>query len=67
MVLCCVALTLTDITGLSHFWGLTIDTITSMAIVLSIGLTVDYSAHVGHSFIVAKGIIKYLQVRQCQV
>ena len=37
-----------------HFWGLTIDTVTTIIIVLAIGLTVDYSAHLGHAFMISK-------------
>ena len=35
--------------------GLTIDSVTIINLVLAIGLVVDYSAHVAHSFVVAKG------------
>ena len=54
-VLSCVLLTLVDITGMIHFWGLTIDTISCVNIVLGVGLCVDYSAHIAHAFIVSKG------------
>ena len=37
-----------------HFWGLTIDTVTTIIIVLAIGLTVDYSAHLAHAFMISK-------------
>merc|ERR1719412_2296016 len=55
MVLICVVLTLVDIVGMLHFWHITIDTLSCVNIVLAVGLSVDYSAHVAHSFIVAKG------------
>ena len=35
--------------------GLTIDSVTIINLVLAIGLVVDYSAHVAHAFVVAKG------------
>ena len=38
-----------------HFWGLTIDTVTSVILILSVGLAVDYSAHIGHYFMTVKG------------
>ncbi len=41
--------------GMLHFWGLTVDTISCVNIVLAIGLCVDYSAHIAHAFIVEKG------------
>ena len=56
-VLSCVLLTLVDITGMIHFWGLTIDTISCVNIVLGVGLCVDYSAHIAHAFLVSKGAI----------
>ena len=53
MVLSCVALSLVDVVGVIHFWGLTIDTISCVSVVLVIGLCIDYSAHIGHAFIVS--------------
>jgi Niemann-Pick C1 protein len=55
LVLLTVVLTLVDIMGLIYFWGLTIDTIVCMGVVLVVGLCVDYSAHIAHSFSVAEG------------
>ena len=55
-----------------HFWGLTIDTVTTIIIVLAIGLTVDYSAHLGHAFMISKkgnrnGIFIFLYIVLCTV
>ena len=44
-----------DILGLMWLGGLTIDIVTIINLVLAIGLVVDYSAHIAHSFVVAKG------------
>ena len=41
--------------GILHFWGITVDTLSCINIVLAIGLCVDYSAHIAHAFIVSKG------------
>ena len=60
-VLSCVLLTLVDITGMIHFWGLTIDTISCVNIVLGVGLCVDYSAHIAHAFIVSTGKVRTLE------
>lgn len=38
-----------------HWWGLTIDTVTCIQLVLAIGLAVDYSAHIGHTFMTVTG------------
>ena len=38
-----------------HHWGLTIDTISCVNLVISVGLCVDYAAHIAHAFLVAHG------------
>merc|ERR1719370_423997 len=55
LVILAIILTLTDIIGFLHFWGITIDIISCINIVLAIGLCVDYSVHICHAFLVAKG------------
>ncbi|GFO48111.1 patched domain-containing protein [Plakobranchus ocellatus] len=55
LVFCGVLCTLIDVAGTMHFWGLTIDTVTSIILILSIGLAVDYSAHIGHMFMTVIG------------
>ncbi|XP_040580846.1 patched domain-containing protein 3 isoform X2 [Lepeophtheirus salmonis] len=55
LVLCNVIITVVDIVGFLHFWGITIDTIACVNIVLSIGLCVDYSIHIAHFFLCASG------------
>ena len=49
-VFTCILFSLIDLLGLAYFWGLTIEYSSSTAIVLCIGLAVDYSAHIGHTF-----------------
>ena len=36
--------------GFMHFWGLTIDVVAATNIIISVGLCVDFSAHIAHSF-----------------
>lgn len=55
MVLLCVCMTLIDVGALMHWWGLTIDTVSCIDLVLAVGLCVDYAAHVGHTFMTQKG------------
>ena len=55
LVLGCVVLTLVNVGGFIHFWGLTIDTVSCTNIIISIGLCVDYSAHVAHAFMACTG------------
>ena len=38
-----------------HFWGLTIETFSSINLTIAIGLCVDYSAHMTHRFLVEHG------------
>ena len=47
LVVCGVLMTLVDVGGLIHFWGLTINCATSVCMIVGVGLSVDYSAHVG--------------------
>jgi len=44
-----------DVLGSMHFWGLTIDTVSCVDLVLAIGLCVDYAAHIGHTFMTCTG------------
>lgn len=55
LVMLCVMMTLVDVMGYMHFWGLTIDVVSSIVVIISIGLCVDYSAHIGHAFLTQKG------------
>ena len=42
--------------------GLTIDVVTSIIVIISIGLCVDYSAHIAHAFLTSQG--KY-RIQSC--
>ncbi|XP_028417678.1 patched domain-containing protein 3-like [Dendronephthya gigantea] len=55
LVFLCVVFTVVDVTGLMYFWGLTIDTVSTVVIIIAIGLSVDYASHVGHTFLVKSG------------
>ena len=44
-----------DVVGLVYWWGLTIDTVTSINTILAVGLAVDYAAHIGHTFMTVDG------------
>ena len=50
-----VFVTLVNVGGFMHFWGLTIETATSIFLTISMGLCVDYSAHITHAFMVTHG------------
>ena len=55
LVFLCVLLTVVDILGLMYAWGLYIDTVAVINLVLAVGLSVDYSAHVAHCFMTKQG------------
>lgn len=40
-----------------HFWGLTIDVISCINLVIAVGLCVDYSAHIAHCYVISKGAL----------
>merc|ERR1719187_1054227 len=51
----CVLLTCVDVAGFMHCWGITIE-ITSMNIlIISVGLCVDFCAHIMHGFLITPG------------
>ena len=50
LVLATVLLTLVDLIGFLHFWGITIDIISCINIILAVGFCVDYSCHIAHRF-----------------
>jgi len=55
IIICCVLLTLVNVGGFMHFWGLTIDTVSCNNLIIAIGLCVDYSAHITHRFLMETG------------
>ena len=55
LVLACVLLTLVCVGGFMHFWGLTIEVVSTVNLVIAVGLCVDYSAHIAHNFLGQSG------------
>ena len=55
LTLVMVVTTLVDIVGFIHFWGITIDILSAVNIVLAIGLCVDYAVHIAHAFLASEG------------
>ena len=55
IVIFCVAATIIEVAGFMHFWGLTVDVISCNTLVISIGLCVDFSAHIAHGFLSSSG------------
>ena len=54
LVLLTVGLTIIDTAGFLQFWGLFLDQDFAIFLTISIGLCVDYSAHVAHCFMVTQ-------------
>ncbi|XP_069131655.1 LOW QUALITY PROTEIN: patched domain-containing protein 3-like [Argopecten irradians] len=55
----CIALSLTSIItgvlGFMHFWGLSLSSITMIHVIMSVGFSVDFSAHICHAFLTSEG------------
>jgi len=55
LVVFSVALAVLDVVGFMYFWDLNIDSVTVIMLVIALGLSVDYSAHLGHTFMHKQG------------
>ena len=55
LVFVCLVLTDINIIGYMAFWGVPVNSISMSCLVLAVGLTVDYSAHVAHAFLLQPG------------
>ena len=53
-VLVCVVMTVVNVCGYSHFMGITIEIVTSIILILSCGLALDYAAHIGVAYMCSK-------------
>ncbi|XP_071117818.1 NPC intracellular cholesterol transporter 1-like isoform X1 [Haliotis cracherodii] len=62
LVFTCVVFTLIDVAGALELWGVTIDTASSVLLILSVGIAVDYSAHIGHTFMTVHGDRNYRSI-----
>jgi len=54
-VMMCVLFTCVNVCGYMHWWGLTIDITSMNIIIISVGLCVDFCAHIVHGFLTGKG------------
>jgi predicted RND superfamily exporter protein len=50
-----IVLSVIDLVGFMHWWDVTISGVSTIYILISVGLAVDYSAHVAHMFVVSTG------------
>eukprot|EP00658_Telonema_sp_P-2_P014428 TRINITY_DN15482_c0_g12_i2.p1 TRINITY_DN15482_c0_g12~~TRINITY_DN15482_c0_g12_i2.p1 ORF type:complete len:926 (-),score=215.55 TRINITY_DN15482_c0_g12_i2:272-3049(-) len=50
LIFVAISSTVIEVGGFVHWWGLTLDNVTVIMLVVSVGISVDYAAHMGHSF-----------------
>uniref|UniRef100_A0A0P4VX70 SSD domain-containing protein n=1 Tax=Scylla olivacea TaxID=85551 RepID=A0A0P4VX70_SCYOL len=55
LVVSSVVATLVQVAGVMRAWGLSINTVTAIALVMAAGLSVDYAAHIAHAFMSVSG------------
>ena len=46
----CLCLIIVNIIGYMHFWDLSLDSVTIIMLIIALGLSVDYAAHIGRAF-----------------
>jgi len=44
--------------GFMYFWGLTLSSVTMIHLIMSIGFSVDFSAHICHAYICSEGVCR---------
>jgi predicted RND superfamily exporter protein len=54
-VIASIILSVVDLVGFMYWWGVTISGVSTIYILISVGLAVDYSAHIAHIFVVSYG------------
>ena len=55
LVMLNIILSVTEVIGFMFWWGSPINGISTIYILISVGLVVDYSAHIGHMFAISAG------------
>ena len=51
----CLCLIIVNIIGYMHFWDLSLDSVTIIMLIIALGLSVDYAAHIGRAFMEVHG------------
>ena len=54
-ILGCVIFTLVDVLGIVYIWGMALEPVSLMSIIIGIGLSIDYSVHIAHSYSASSG------------
>ena len=55
-----VVITLVNVIGFVQFWEISIDIVSLCTFVVTIGICVDYPAHIAHSYLISTGKIKFM-------
>lgn len=55
LTIAAVCMSVVEVVGFVYYWGLTIDSVVVIFVVISLGLSVDYSAHIAHGYLFASG------------
>ncbi len=55
-VMAAVALTLANVVGYVYFIGLNMDQVTFICIIITVGMSIDYSLHIAHAYKLEKGL-----------
>mmetsp|Transcript_10727 Transcript_10727/g.24462 ORF Transcript_10727/g.24462 Transcript_10727/m.24462 type:complete len:986 (-) Transcript_10727:201-3158(-) len=50
-----ILMSIVEVVGFAHYWDLTINGVATIYFLICVGLAVDYSAHIGHTFNVCQG------------
>jgi len=57
-VIVAIGATVLDVFGMAFYWGVQINFVVAIFLLIAVGLSVDYSAHIGHAFKEARGTAK---------
>jgi predicted RND superfamily exporter protein len=49
-VILCIGFSIIDVLGFMYWWGVTISGVSSIYVLICVGLAVDYAAHIAHMF-----------------
>lgn len=55
IVASCVSLAIIDLLGVMYVWGVAVDAVAVVNLVLALGIAIDYSVHIAHTFMIVKG------------
>ena len=55
LVIVCIVATVVEVVGFMYFWNVTISGVSTIYLLICVGLAVDYAAHIAHIFTVSTG------------